>query len=65
MTLAVPSFAQSQPHTCLPACVRMILAYHGYEHAESDLTKAFKTVPLLGWLRRFGLPCALVWKWDD
>jgi ABC-type bacteriocin/lantibiotic exporter with double-glycine peptidase domain len=48
MTLAVPLFAQSQPHTCLPACVRMILAYHGQELSEAELAQAFKTIPLLG-----------------
>lgn len=48
MTLAVLHFAQSKPHTCLPACVRMILAYHGQAHSEAELAKAFNAIPFLG-----------------
>lgn len=48
MRLAVPHFSQQLPHTCLPACVRMILAYWGKEHTEAELAKACGTVPLLG-----------------
>ena len=34
MKLPVPHFRQQLPHTCLPACVRMVLAYWGKEHSE-------------------------------
>lgn len=43
--LPVPHYRQSHPHTCLPACVRMILAYHGKHHAEAELATIFGTVP--------------------
>ncbi len=46
--LAVPHFKQEFPHTCLPACVRMVLAYQGYTHNEEELAQAFGTVPFLG-----------------
>lgn len=48
MTLAVPHFQQSTPYTCLPACVRMVLSFLGFEHTERELADAFGTVPLLG-----------------
>ena len=32
--LSVPRYRQSRPNTCWPACVRMILAYHGKHHTE-------------------------------
>ena len=47
-TLAVPHFRQQHSHTCLPACVRMLLAYRGYTHNEDELAQAFGTVPFLG-----------------
>jgi ABC-type bacteriocin/lantibiotic exporter with double-glycine peptidase domain len=48
MTLNVPFIPQDQSHTCLPACVRMVLAFHGFDHSEAELAQAFKTVPFLG-----------------
>lgn len=48
MRLVIPLFKQSQPHTCLPACVRMVLAGCGREHSEAELVNAFNTVPLWG-----------------
>lgn len=46
--LAVPHYRQGSPDTCLPACVRMVLAYWGRRHAEQELAKALGTVPGLG-----------------
>ena len=46
--LAVPHLKQEYPYTCLPACVRMVLAYRGYTHNEEELTQAFGTGPFLG-----------------
>lgn len=43
--LKVPHYRQSRPNTCLPTCVRMILAYHGKDHTEAELAKLFGTVP--------------------
>ena len=48
MTLKVPLRQQTKPHTCLPACVRMVLAFHGLEQTEEELAKTFKTIPFLG-----------------
>ncbi len=48
MKLPVPHFRQQLPHTCLPACVRMVLAYWGKEHSEEELAQALGTVPVLG-----------------
>ena len=50
MTLAVPHYQQSTLYTCLPACVRMILAFCGQHHSEAELVQAFNTIPLLGTL---------------
>ena len=50
MTLSVPHFQQATPYTCLPACVRMILAFRGQYHSEAELAQAFNTIPLLGTL---------------
>jgi ABC-type bacteriocin/lantibiotic exporter with double-glycine peptidase domain len=50
MKLSVPHYRQSLPYTCLPACVRMVLAYRGREHTEQALAQAFGTVPFLGTL---------------
>lgn len=50
MKLKVSHFRQSTPHTCLPACVEMVLDYWGETYTEDELAEAFKTVPLLGTL---------------
>ena len=47
MRIPVPHFQQETPHTCLPACVRMVLSYLGDEQTERQLASAFQTVP--GW----------------
>lgn len=48
MKLAVSHFRQQYPHTCVPACVRMVLAYLGKEHDEEAMAQAFGTVPVWG-----------------
>ena len=48
--IPVPHYQQSTPYTCLPACVRMVLAFRGHQHAEAELAQIFNTVPLLGTL---------------
>lgn len=47
--LPVPHYRQSRSYTCLPACVRMILAYHDKHHTEAELASLFGAV-LLGTL---------------
>ena len=37
--LPVPFFAQSADGTCLPACVRMVLAYHQIDRSERQLRR--------------------------
>lgn len=46
--LNVPHFQQSASHTCVPTCVRMVLAYWGHNYSEAELSAALKTVPGLG-----------------
>lgn len=41
---------QEQPHTCLPACVRIVLDYWGHPHREDELAQAFHSVPIWGTL---------------
>ncbi len=41
----VPHFEQELSYSCLPACVRMVLAYWGYETSEKNLRILFKTRP--------------------
>lgn len=46
--LPVPHFEQSRDGTCLPACVRMVLAYQGDDRTEAEIaallgTKAYGT----------------------
>ena len=41
--LPLPHFKQSRDGMCLPACVRMILAYLGDEQPESRLAKLLRT----------------------
>jgi len=51
VSLGVPAFEQEYPYSCVPACVRMVLAFHGRVHAEADLrhlldTDSSGTVPI-------------------
>ena len=43
-------FRQEQPHTCLPACIRIVLAYWGCQHTEAELAQACGSVPVWGTL---------------
>jgi ABC-type bacteriocin/lantibiotic exporter with double-glycine peptidase domain len=43
--LSVPALKQSRAGRCLPACVRMVLAYLGDERTENDLARVLKTRP--------------------
>jgi ABC-type bacteriocin/lantibiotic exporter with double-glycine peptidase domain len=48
MALNVPLLPQEHPWTCLPACIRMVLAYRGKLIAEADIAAACGTAPLRG-----------------
>lgn len=48
MKLKVPHFRQEYPYTCLPACIRMVLAYRGKRHIERQIAIACQTLPPLG-----------------
>lgn len=37
--LSVPHYKQESRATCLPACVRMVLAYYGEERTEAELSQ--------------------------
>ena len=50
MALDVPLFPQEHPWTCLPACIRMVLAYRGQLVEEVDIAVACRTTPLRGTL---------------
>lgn len=41
----VPHYEQELDYSCLPACVRMVLAYYGQERTESELRTLLKTRP--------------------
>ena len=40
--LPVPHYKQEHPHSCLQACVRMVLAYLGRTVSESALNRLFE-----------------------
>jgi ABC-type bacteriocin/lantibiotic exporter with double-glycine peptidase domain len=48
MSLSVPLLPQEHPWTCLPACIRMVLAYRGKLLDEAEIAAACGTVPLRG-----------------
>lgn len=50
MPLDVPLLRQEHPWTCLPACIRMVLAYRGQFIEEADIAAACRTMPLRGTL---------------
>jgi ABC-type bacteriocin/lantibiotic exporter with double-glycine peptidase domain len=50
MPLDVPLLRQEHPWTCLPACIRMVLAYRGQLIEEADVAAACRTTPLRGTL---------------
>jgi ABC-type bacteriocin/lantibiotic exporter with double-glycine peptidase domain len=41
----VPHHKQERDYSCLPACVKMVLAYHGLEKNEAELRILLKTRP--------------------
>lgn len=48
MALDVPLLRQEHAWTCLPACIRMVLAYRGRLFEEAEIAAACGTVPLRG-----------------
>lgn len=42
-SIPVPHYQQERDYSCVPACVRMVLAFYGQDHAESDLRTLLKT----------------------
>jgi ABC-type bacteriocin/lantibiotic exporter with double-glycine peptidase domain len=44
-SLNVPHYKQEFNYSCLAACVRMVLAYHGHQMAEADLRRLLGTGP--------------------
>jgi ABC-type bacteriocin/lantibiotic exporter with double-glycine peptidase domain len=34
---SLPFFPQERPESCVPACLRMILAYYGLERTEAEI----------------------------
>lgn len=59
--LSVPHFQQATSYTCIPACVRMVLAYQGQQHSEQELALALQTIPLLGTLPENVTPVLESW----
>ena len=51
--LPAPHFSQSRDGACLPACVRMVLAYWGHQQSEAELAELLGT-------RSFGTPISNV-----
>jgi ABC-type bacteriocin/lantibiotic exporter with double-glycine peptidase domain len=43
--LSIPALKQSRAGRCLPACVRMVLAFLGDERSEDALARVLKTRP--------------------
>ena len=41
-------FKQEYPHTCLPACLRMVLSHLGREHTEAELARVCGSIPFAG-----------------
>ena len=45
LPLKVPYYQQEQNNSCLPACVRMVLAFLGIEKSEQDIRRLLKIKP--------------------
>lgn len=43
--LSVPHFKQEWQYSCVPACVRMVLAYYGQDHPEAELRQLLGAGP--------------------
>ena len=48
MPLDVRLLPQEHPWTCLPACIRMVLAYRGRTIGEAEIAAACGTAPFRG-----------------
>jgi ABC-type bacteriocin/lantibiotic exporter with double-glycine peptidase domain len=48
--MKLSAFRQGQPHTCLPACIRIVLDYRGRSHTETELAQACGSTPIWGTL---------------
>lgn len=55
--MAIPFFPQERPESCVPACLRMILADFGIQRSESDIYECCQT-DLDGTLARTAAECA-------
>ncbi|HXV99861.1 MAG TPA: cysteine peptidase family C39 domain-containing protein [Anaerolineae bacterium] len=38
-----PFFSQERPESCVPACLRMVLAYYGLQHTEAEIYTCCET----------------------
>jgi ABC-type bacteriocin/lantibiotic exporter with double-glycine peptidase domain len=45
ISLSVPHFKQEFDYSCVAACVRMVLAFHGRSFSEADLRQLLDTRP--------------------
>lgn len=45
-----PFYAQETPDSCLPACLRMVLAAHGLRFSEHQLRRLCQCQPMMGTL---------------
>ena len=41
--LALPHLRQEHPHTCVAACVRMVLAHYGWDVSEDEVASIRRT----------------------
>jgi ABC-type bacteriocin/lantibiotic exporter with double-glycine peptidase domain len=48
--MKLPVFRQEKPYTCLPACIRIVLAYRDQEYTEEELARVCGSVPVWGTL---------------
>ena len=43
LSMNVPHIQQEREYSCLPACVRMVLAFYGEHYSEGELRRLLKT----------------------
>ena len=43
MKIDLTCLAQEADHSCLPACIRMVLRHHGHEYSEAEICAACET----------------------
>lgn len=41
----LPFFAQERPESCVPACIRMVLAFHGIVCTEAEISQCCESEP--------------------